>query len=121
MLLAIGMSGFLVNPAGSNRLCENLLTKTSSGTPYCRPIEIAVPKHVHQAADRRAFLGHRDEQLAGPAVGIEADGDVALVARDVELVGDELAACRAAARARGLASDGLLPSLVLVAFGASVD
>ena len=43
MLLAIGMSGFLVNPAGSNRLWANLLTKTSSGTPYCRPIEIDVP------------------------------------------------------------------------------
>ena len=53
---------------------------------------------VHQAADRGAFLGHRDEQLAGAAVGEEADGDVALVAVDVELVGDDSAACRAAVR-----------------------
>ena len=42
---------------------------------------------VHQAADRRAFLGHRDEQLARPAVGIEADVDIAFVPLDVELVG----------------------------------
>ena len=43
---------------------------------------------VHQAADRGAFLGHLEEDLAGLAVRVEADGDVALVAGDVELVGD---------------------------------
>ena len=36
---------------------------------------------VHQAADGGAFLGHGDEDFAGLAVGIEADGDVALVVR----------------------------------------
>ena len=34
---------------------------------------------VHQAADGRAFFGHGDEDFAGLAVGIEADGDVAFV------------------------------------------
>jgi hypothetical protein len=43
---------------------------------------------VHQATYRAAFLGHREEQLARAAVGVEADGDVALVAGDAELVGD---------------------------------
>ena len=43
---------------------------------------------VHQAGDRGAFFGHADEDLAGLAVGIEADGDVALVAGDGEFVSD---------------------------------
>ena len=52
------------------------------------------PQDVHQAADRRALLGHRDEELAGPAVGIEADVDIPLVALDVELVGQAAAGMR---------------------------
>lgn len=35
-----------------------------------------------------AFLGHFDEELAGRAVGVEADGEVALVITHAELVGD---------------------------------
>ena len=46
---------------------------------------------VHQAADRRTFLGHGDEDFARLAIGIEADGDVALVSADVELVRDRRA------------------------------
>ena len=49
-------------------MCENLLTKTSSGTPYCRPIDVSRADDVHQPADGAAFLGHRDEQFAGRAV-----------------------------------------------------
>ena len=56
------------------------------------------PEDVHQAADRRALLGHRDEQLAGPAVGVEADVDVALVTLDVELVGQALRVCGSRSR-----------------------
>ena len=48
-------------------------------------------KRVHQAGDGRAFLGHGDEDLAGRAVLVLADGDVALVAADGELVRDRLA------------------------------
>ena len=44
MLLAKRTSGFFVWPIGSNRVCENFLTYTSSGTPYCRLIDTAVPK-----------------------------------------------------------------------------
>ncbi len=43
---------------------------------------------VHQAGDGGAFLGHLDEDFARLAVGVEADGDVALVAGDGEFVGD---------------------------------
>ena len=43
---------------------------------------------VHEAGDGGAFLGHADEDFAGLAVGVEADGDVALVTGEAELVGD---------------------------------
>ena len=48
-------------------------------------------KAIHQAADRRSFFGHGDEQFAGLAVGIEPDGDVALVVSNFELVRDRSA------------------------------
>lgn len=38
-----------------------------------------------------AFLGHFDEDLAGLAIGVEADGEIALVVPDGELVGEGLA------------------------------
>ncbi len=37
------MSGFFVNPLGSNRWYANFFTKLSSGTPYCSAIEVSVP------------------------------------------------------------------------------
>ena len=43
---------------------------------------------VHEAGDGGAFFRHGDEDFAGLAVGIEADGDVAFVSADVELVRD---------------------------------
>ena len=45
-------------------------------------------QRVHEAGDRGALLGHLDEDLAGLAVRVEADRDVALVAGDLELVRD---------------------------------
>ena len=36
------MSGSFVMPLGSNFMLMNFSTKVSSGTPYCRPIEIAI-------------------------------------------------------------------------------
>lgn len=38
--------------------------------------------------DGGALLGHFDEYLAGHTIVVEADGEVALVACDVELVGE---------------------------------
>ena len=49
---------------------------------------------IHQARDRRSLLGHADEDLARLVVGVEADGDVALVAGDGELVRDGRALLR---------------------------
>ena len=43
---------------------------------------------VHEAGDGGAFLGHADEDFAGLAVGVEADGDVALVSGEGEFVGE---------------------------------
>ncbi len=43
---------------------------------------------VHEAGDGGTFFRHADEDLAGVAVGIEADGDVSLMVGDGELVGD---------------------------------
>ena len=43
---------------------------------------------VHQAADGRALLGHRDEKFARLAVFKEADREVPFVAGDAEFVGE---------------------------------
>src|SRR6202021_3234096 len=43
---------------------------------------------VHESGDGGAFLGHADEDFAGLAGGVEADGDVALVAGEGEFVGE---------------------------------
>ena len=69
-------------------MCANFSQNSFSGTPCCSAIETGQREAVHQPADRRAFLGHGDEEFAGLPFGIEADGDVALVASDVELVRD---------------------------------
>lgn len=43
------------------------------------------------AGDHGAFFAHFDEDLTGAAVGVEADGEVALEAVDGELVGEAAA------------------------------
>ena len=43
---------------------------------------------VHEPADGGAFLGHGDEEFTGHVVFVEADGEVAFVAGDVELVSE---------------------------------
>src|SRR5580700_10674551 len=45
-------------------------------------------KAIHQPRDRRAFLGHGDEQLARLSIRIEPDSDVTLMPTNVELVRD---------------------------------
>ena len=47
-----------------------------------------------RAADRAAFLGHRDEQLARTTILKHADRDVTLVSSHAELVGDALPSIR---------------------------
>ena len=104
------MSGLRVMPLGSNRTCSNLLTSDSTGTPYCSADRDQRGDGVHQAADRAAFLGHGDEDFAGRAVFVEADGDVAFVAGDVELVRERVARVGQPAAQRALddALDDLL-------------
>ena len=43
---------------------------------------------VHQAGDGGAFFGHLDEDFAGLAAGVEADGDVAFVPGQREFMGE---------------------------------
>ncbi|OPZ97137.1 MAG: hypothetical protein BWY71_01712 [Planctomycetes bacterium ADurb.Bin412] len=43
MLLAMGICGLFVNPAGSNREWLNLATSELSGTPYCKASDTHVP------------------------------------------------------------------------------
>ena len=43
---------------------------------------------VHHATKCAAFLGDNEEHLTGAFILIQANGDVSLVAADVELVGD---------------------------------
>ena len=43
---------------------------------------------VHHATKCAAFLGDDEEHLTGAFIVIQANGDVSLVAADVELVGD---------------------------------
>ena len=43
---------------------------------------------VHYAGKRRAFLGHFDKDLARTTVFVEANGDVAFVTADAELMGN---------------------------------
>ena len=50
--LAKPMSGLLVQPLGSKRVCANFSQSSFSGTPCCNAIEMAQGEAVHQAADR---------------------------------------------------------------------
>ena len=49
---------------------------------------------IGEAGDRRAFLRHHEEDFARRAVFEEAHGDVALVARDIELVRERVTLVR---------------------------
>src|SRR6476659_9164414 len=57
---------------------------------------------VHQTADSAALLRHRDEELARLAVLVQADGDVAFVTGNLELV------CQRRARVRHTMTHGLI-------------
>ncbi len=46
---------------------------------------------VHDPADGRSFLGHRDEDFAGSTIGIETDAEITFVTGNGELVGHALA------------------------------
>ena len=70
------------------RVDEFVDQSARSGTPYCRAIGDRQREGVHDAGKRGTFLRHLDEDFAGSAVLVHADGDVTLVAADGELVGD---------------------------------
>jgi hypothetical protein len=80
--LAKPMSGLPLQPLGSKRVWANFSHSSFSGTPCCKSDGDGAGEAVHQAADGRSLFGHGDEDFAHAVVGIESDGDVALVSRD---------------------------------------
>src|SRR5438128_5411317 len=64
------------------RMKVNDSTKSSSGTPYCRPHRDRDREIVHQRAESRAFLVHVDEELVQAAVLVLAGAQIDLVAAD---------------------------------------
>ena len=85
------MSGFFVNPLGSNRLCANFWHSSCTGTPYCRHSEIAVPNESIVPPTVLPSLAIVMNSSPGRAVLVDADGQVALVPGHLELVRDRLA------------------------------
>ncbi len=77
-----------VQPEGSKRVWANFEAEDLEGDAVLEGERDGGGEGVHEAGDGGAFLGHADEDFAGAAVGVEADGDVALVAAEAELVGD---------------------------------
>jgi hypothetical protein len=90
----MGISLLFVKPAGLEAGVRELVDQHLQRHAVLQHDRYAGGEAVHQAADDRAFLGHGDEHLAGLAVRILADGDVALVAGDAELVRDRPALVR---------------------------
>ncbi len=80
--------GIMAPAAGLEAGVGELFAEQLEGDAVLQREGDAASEAVHEAADGAAFLGHGDEQFAGHAVLVEADGDVAFVASDVELVGD---------------------------------
>ena len=105
------MSGFLVNPLGSNRRVRKLLHERLHRYAILQRHRDRRAEGIHQPADGAAFLGHRDEHFAGRAVIVQADRDVAFVPGDVELVRHRLARARASGGAAAASSIRCRPAL----------
>ena len=82
-------------PSGSKRMYANFRTKVSSGTPYWRPIEIAVANaFIMPLIVEPSFPMSVRKISPSDAVLVLAGRDVALVAADRELVRERLALAR---------------------------
>ena len=74
-------------PFGSKRVNTNASTNSSSGTPCCRPSEIAMAKQFIRERKAAPFLVHVEEDLADRAVLVLAGAQVDLVAAHHRLLG----------------------------------
>ena len=99
--MAIRMSGSSVMPAGSKRMLVNVSTKARSGTPYCRPWLTEMAKASMMPASVEPCFDDLQEELAGAAVLVLADGHEALAVGDPEL--ERLRRCGCAAASGGRA------------------
>ena len=84
--VAIGISWLPVKPDGSKRVPLNFSIRTCSGTPCWSASEIAVANESIRPAMTEPSFAMRTKISPGRAVLVQADGDVALVAADRELV-----------------------------------
>ena len=86
----LGVADLLVaGPAGGLEAgVGELLAEDAEGNAVLEGEGDGGGEGVHESGDGGAFLGHANEDLAGLAVGVEADGDVAFVSGEAELVGD---------------------------------
>ena len=66
-----------------------LVDKELQRDPILKPIADRGCEGIHQAGNRRTFLGHRDEDFARRAILIQADRDVPFVTADRKLVSKE--------------------------------
>src|SRR6266566_2217287 len=84
----LGVADLLVaGPAGGLEAgMGELLAEDAQGDAVLESERNGRSEGVHQSGDGGALLGHADEDLAGLAVGVEPDGDVALVSSQAELV-----------------------------------
>ena len=85
-------------------MCANFSQSSFSGTPCCSAIETAQAKLSIRPLTVEPSLAMVMKSSPGSPSWIEADGDVAFVAADVELVRDGGALFRAAGDARRAAA-----------------
>ena len=72
---------FVAGPAGGLEAgVGELLAEDAEGDAVLEGEGDGGGEGIHEAGDGGAFFGHADEDFAGLAVGVEADGDVAFVA-----------------------------------------
>src|SRR5438270_8471986 len=90
----------IAGPAGGLEAhVRELLDEMRQRDPVLERERDAETEGVHHPREGRPLLRHRDEELARRAVVEEADGDVALVSFDRELVGERCArVCEATTR-----------------------
>src|SRR4029079_10206194 len=86
--LGVAKLGVLRPAAGLEARVRELLAERLQGHAVLQRERDGGGEAVHESGDRGALLGHLDEGLAGRDVLVEADGDVAFVAGDRELVRD---------------------------------
>ena len=83
-------------PCGSKRVKQNWSTRSSSGTPYCRPIETEIAKQFIMLRNAAPSLCMSMKISPSVAVLVLAGAQEHLVTGDARLLREAVAAARAA-------------------------